>query len=929
MTNVKLFTSVAVAALIAGAPAAFAQDVTLGNQTQSPTNSGNVTVDAPGGGSSGGGPGNSGTGNVGLTITAVTGDGAASPFKGTGASAAVAETFINLTGNFTVGDITQDTSQNGDVTVDGSIEGPGAVGVTGLGASVSISTTGAASSAGSTFIGSTGTTTFGNVDQTTAASGNVRTGTDVNLTEIRGSGGFPVSGAGASVAISTTGAVSSVALTGIQQDQNAAQSVGDVTQDTTKSGGRTQSGIFNGFNSIEQVGDVGGTGASVSISATGAQSSVSVTQIESTNTSAQDTTVGNVNQTSVNSGPSNNGVQIGAVGIGGSTPVTISGDGASVSASVTGAASSVSARFIQSTETATLSFGPEILQNTTNSAGINGAFSPRLNDDFDLGDIEGDGASFSLSATGAVSSVGVTTINSGDVAGTPDTFIGQTFVTQTTTNTGDLFLSYDDSGRTAAGDIIGNGASFSVSGTGAASAVSITGIGDLSASSLGRDYTVGDVTQTTGNEGEVRVETGTDVHTRNTSGPEDNVLKLDAGELVGAGASVALSAAGANSSLSARFIASDEVGSVTVGNVIQGTTNSGDVFLTFADSTTGDLSGAGSSVSANVTGAASSVALASIENINVNGTSQTLSYGTINQTTTNTGTTVTTDDPGTTSGDANSFEVGELSGSATSVSISATGAISAVSISAIDAAQSFGSVEVDTITQGATGPTGATNDAAVTNRGTISTGGSDLTGAGASASISASGAVNSVSSSSVNAAGGLGDTNFSDVTQTSTNNATATVDNSGNITVGNLTGSGTSAAISSTGALAAISGSRIDTGASLGLFDVDAVNQTVVNDATVTTSGKITADDLSGTGSQASVSATGAAANVSVSSINTGGSIGTTNVGNVTQTVDNTANVSTSGSVTAGTLSGNGATVGVSATGASTFSGGSAINPNP
>ncbi len=89
-------------------------------------------------------------------------------------------------------------------------------------------------------------------------------------------------------------------------------------------------------------------------------------------------------------------------------------------------------------------------------------------------------------------------------------------------------------------------------------------------------------------------------------------------------------------------------------------------------------------------------------------------------------------------------------------------------------------------------------------------------------------------------------------------------------------------------------------------------------------SGSITstsAGGLSGIGSSASISATGAAASVSVASIYDL-SVSSATLGNVTQTATNAigANVSNTGTISlAGPISGNGASASISATGAGAF----------
>jgi len=761
MKNVKLFTSVAVAALIAGAPSAFAQSV--GDVTQNVSNIGNVT-----------------TGTSSVTVTSVTGDAASGSVSATGAASSVSGRFVGETADFVEGSTLQNTTQSGNVVTNNALIDGLTGNITGQGASLSISASGAVSSVGATFIDSEGRAEFGDVNQFTQTTGNVRPvadGPQASRPQIE-LNGANVTGDGASVAISATGAASAVSLTGIEQNQSSvtgasdSQSVGDITQRTFQQNGDVQ-GAFNARNIIRDIGNVSGVGASVSASATGAASSVSVTQIKQTQAGNETTAFGNIDQTTRNNsggtvGPQNANLSSGENGS------AITGDGASISVSATGAVSSVSSRFIQSPETATLRFGDKeggtIDQVTSNSADLaksnvnqnqgENANPLNLNDQTNGGlnitAISGDGASFSFSGTGAASAVSVTTIESTDVGGSaPRTFIGSGSIDQTTTNTGEVRIGGGYSSpspfgaRTLGlGAISGDGASAAISGTGAASSVSITSIKDDSAgASSGPQYTVGAVSQFTQNTTDDSTETG-DVRVIFGGGPgnPDQVTNLNAGNLSGLGASVSISGTAAVSAVSARFIASDETDVLDLTSVDQNTSNvvganeaAGEVFVSSNRIDVGNLSGAGSSVSVSGTGAASSVAYSTIANVDSTSLGPDINVGPVDQLTLNEGSVTV---------NGGTINAGNLSGNGTSVSIAATGAVSAVSVSSINAGQTLGggaagnnATTVGNVTQT------TTNTAPVTASGAINA--ASLAGNGAGVSVSATGAAASVGASAI------------------------------------------------------------------------------------------------------------------------------------------------------------------------------------
>jgi len=200
-------------------------------------------------------------------------------------------------------------------------------------------------------------------------------------------------------------------------------------------------------------------------------------------------------------------------------------------------------------------------------------------------------------------------------------------------------------------------------------------------------------------------------------------------------------------------------------------------------------------------------------------------------------------------------------------------------------------------------------------------------GDGASVSASATGAAASVGFSSIGSGLTAPGTTIGDLTQQVTNGDAATVisSNISNIgatmTVGDLTGNGSSVNVGGTGALASLSVSHINA-TTEGSFIVGAVSQTVNNTGTVGNSGTINAGDLTGIGSSASISGTGAAASVSGSSISTTAApLGTPTITSITQTVNNNTGsaITNTGTINLAGGLGTGASASISATGAGGF----------
>ena len=272
----------------------------------------------------------------------------------------------------------------------------------------------------------------------------------------------------------------------------------------------------------------------------------------------------------------------------------------------------------------------------------------------------------------------------------------------------------------------------------------------------------------------------------------------------GDGASLSISATGAVSSLSVSSIHGSEFDTIEVGtngssfpaNLFQSTSNYGGVTNNHTGNWLIDIGlvdGDGASASVSATGGVSSISVSSINTPGTYWTNSDTSFGSIKQETWN---------AGTVSNNGGSIWAGEIKGIGASLSIGATGAVSSVSMSGIADSDTFDTIHAKSISQGTTNY----YNASITNGGSITAG--DISGVGASASVSASGAVSSVSVSNIGGASQFDHVHFqNNITQTTTNYAPVT--NSGTVQVGALTGNGASASVSAVGAVSAVSYSSI------------------------------------------------------------------------------------------------------------------------
>lgn len=788
MSKAKLLSSCGAAALLAvSAGAAFGQSMTVGDVTQKTKNTNSVT--------------NTGT----VSVGGIHGDGSSASVSATGAASAVTLQSINGPytggGKLKAGDVKQKTKNHGNVTNYGIIDGY-ATGVSGHGASASVSATGAQSAVSLSRIGGSYSSTLtkvGNIKQKTKNFGNVKNdGVILNTYYGLASG---LSGNGSSVSVSATGAASVVSASSINTGGKDTVKLGRIKQTTkNKSDYVTNYGYIPG----SYWGNLSGHGSSVSVSATGAASSVSVSRIASA--PLKFAKIGKVKQHTLNTADVTNqhagvpygsftGDYDGTMSLG-----HLSGTGSSASISATGAASAVSYSSIEQSYPAwnyvvirgvkqtTVNTGD--VQNTgpTDSSttvrhGSSGVvitttttYGPAA---VHVRDLSGAGSSASVSATGAASIVGISKIN--DAASTISS-IG--YVTQSTTNSGNV----SNYGSLSAGHLSGNGASVSISATGAVSSVSYSNIN----SGWGRDsFAVGPVVQDTYNSGDVTNVGGANHRTRETIRPgrpprvtESSSYRpatLSAGHLKGAGTSASISATGAVSAASSSAISGGGDTVTFTKSVTQGTINSGKI-VNWGTAYVGSLYGAGASVSISAMGAASSVAISKIDNKGW----MYAATGPVIQVTHNSGRVKNT----------GNIRAGSLYGNGSSASVSATGAASQMSVTRING----GSITAKTASISQL----TINLASVTNRGSITAG--YLSGHGSSASVAAAGAVSQASTTSI--CNGCGSSfRTGPINQITLN--TGRVRNNGTVNVGRITGAGASAGVSALGAGSVVSGSII------------------------------------------------------------------------------------------------------------------------
>ena len=652
-----------------------------------------------------------------------------------------------------------------------------------------------------------------------------------------GGGGL---GVGASVSTSAGGAVVSTSVTGINsQFVNPSNGFGTVTQSAVNNIGAN---ITNGGAIINASGNAA-DGSSLSVSARGAGASFSIIAVGGI-PFVPVATVGDIAQgfvVTVASPPVVNGgniINTGEItGPSGGPALDLSGMGASASVSAGGAQSSVSLSVMGATSFTGTTFGAVNQAPNNASAASGGVFNTLTAGGISLGAISGDGASASTSATGAAASVSLSYIDTTNWSPTQFTTIFQN------PQNNAVNVSNNRSGSSiTVGAISGDGASVRTTAAGAFAGVSYSTIGSTAA--------VGVTGQTIGNVGQLVTSSG-NVYS-------DGVF-VGTG-LSGAGSAVVASAVGAGASFSASSIGDTSTAALTTTGGVQSipitqqVTNTGTDITNFGQINFGAISGNGAAASMSATGAQASVGISAI-----NTTAYTTPLtGVIFQSVTN-GTVAT---PSEVNNVSTGVTVGNLSGHGSSVSLGATGAAASIGVSFINTT-AWTSFPLSGVTQSATN-NGAVNN--MPNVNTISVG--SLSGTGASVRASATGAVASVSVSSIlsgppatNVFGSAG------MQQTAIN--TGAISNRASIvSTGTLSGMASSASISATGAATSVAVASIADTVVMPppTATIQNITQTSTNNlaSPITNTGSITlAGGNLGVGAMASISAVGASASVS------------------------------------------------------------------
>jgi hypothetical protein len=236
----------------------------------------------------------------------------------------------------------------------------------------------------------------------------------------------------------------------------------------------------------------------------------------------------------------------------------------------------------------------DVNQKTTNNANV----SNYGDIDHGGGLISGNGASLSISATGAVSSLSVSSINAPEFDSIEiGTYGFDEVLSQETTNTGNITNTHTFNYLIGSGNVSGDGASVSVSALGGASAVSMSSINNQGSFFYGNQIEVGGIQQSTVNNGAITNHGGT----------------VATGNISGDGASVSVGASGAVSSVSVSSIVDgNQYDSVLFsGDINQTTTNTGTIYNT-GNVSVGNLTGQGASASVSAIGAASAVSFSTI-----------------------------------------------------------------------------------------------------------------------------------------------------------------------------------------------------------------------------------------------------------------------------------------------------------------------------
>lgn len=686
--------------------------------------------------------------------------------------------------------------------------------------------------------------------------GNVTNNGSVTVT----SGG--TTGLGASISIGAAGVAGSTSITAINDFLTTPQSGFSSVRQVLSNAGN----ISNTADAITlQPNTVLSDGSSISSSAIGAigSASISANNVDDFDLSLTPT-IPTIEQNIQNQPPAESNLSVTNISSLRLRGVTLAGDGSSISVGATGAAASVAVNLINSTiDSGSLlagfdrSFSGPLMQRANNLAIIRNQLARDINVD----NLGGAGSNVSVTATGASASISAASIESSKIqlVLTDSLNYGASFIVenQRSTNRGSV-TNNPLNRKVTAGDLSGNGSAIQVAATGASASVNSSEINGVDNVVPFDQLTLGNFSQTAENFATI-----------------SNQGVLETGNLQGNGASVGISAIGANASIGVasigtrRQVASSTT-AVGAGEVFQQSRNFNRVQNSGRVSA-GNLSGNGTASQIAATGASTSFGMSSINGSRLLlGDANSANAIKISQRADNVGDQSRINNSG-------SISVGDISGHGSSAQISAAGASASVSVSGVNS----GPITITSNRPALMVEQIVDNRADVSN-GTAGTVNSlnvgDLSGVSSSASVSAIGSNSSYAVSSISGAGngnaivnGPITSSRYEAMQRSMN--FGAVSNFGGITTGEISGTSASVQIAAVGASANTSMLSIGTrsGQNTGSPNAGAslADQTVGNSGAIRNVGTIRAGMVSGVGSSISISATGASASASFTVLST------------------------------------------------------------
>lgn len=402
-----------------------------------------------------------------------------------------------------------------------------------------------------------------------------------------------ISGTGASASISGGGALASLNSTSIGSTEfTGATFAEDITQKAANTGAI----LVQPGTGIE-VGAITGDGAGASISARGASASVGSAAIDSVDFTGA-TFSGDITQQATNDTDAPTvTISAGDVNAPLLQAADIGGAGANASISAAGAVALVGSTSIGGGTVVGATFDGAIDQTVSNAAAV--TITPSTEDTslLAVGEIGGAGAGASISAGGALASVGSTSIGG-------ETVDGATFgaasdaITQSASNTAAVSIA-DGAALLVEGPISGNGASASISAVGASTGVSVLGV-DIAGTYV-PSGPINGIDQTATNSA--------------TSAISITNAVITTDELSGAGAGASIGATGASASISGAVIdVASVVTPISLGTAgaTQTATNSTAITVSGANITTGALTGNGASAGISAVGASATVGMTAI-----------------------------------------------------------------------------------------------------------------------------------------------------------------------------------------------------------------------------------------------------------------------------------------------------------------------------